>query len=251
MKPNTHYKFTTSGSGGVHADFEYDLALYTPFAIGESLDDINMDNISFSSLSGRGGVDLEAAVDYPILPKLTVGGTVSHIPIFPAELTNYSSIRGGTELNSDDFLNELINGGNLEDLLKDKTVESSYDSLQIFRPFKLGINAVYTPFNFRLFSLSLIPQIGYAYNAIYVKPHSFEGTAKVQVGLFNIMRTNPLLIFTFVTGYEDKLWKHGVGMTLNLRAMQLDVGITAQSENFKKSFQGAGIDLNFGICFGW
>ncbi|MDR2742806.1 MAG: hypothetical protein LBB98_11735 [Treponema sp.] len=251
MKPNSHYKLVTSETGEVYADFEYDFALYTPFDLGDDLDSLNFNNLDPSNIAGRGGVDLVAAVDYQIFPKLSVGASVSHIPIFPAQLVNKTVIKGGKHLESDDLINELIDGGDIESLLKDKTVDSSHDAIQIFRPFKFGINAAYTPFGFKVFSLSLIPQIGYAYNAIYVKPHSFEGTLKIRLGLFNIIRSNPLLAFTLSTGYEDKVWRHGIDFALNLRAMQLDVGAAVQSENFVNSFKGAGVDVSVGLRFGW
>jgi hypothetical protein len=251
MKPNTHYKFYTSddGTGAISADFEYDLALYTPFAPSDNSDDFG--NFDLSNLSGHGGVDMVAAVDYPLLSNLTLGATVNHIPIFPAELTHYTSIKGGMEMYSEDFLNELIDGGDLEDLFKDKEVDSSYGSLLIFRPFKFGVNAVYTPFTSRLLSFSVIPQIGYAYNEIYLAPHSFEAMVKARVGLLSTGRSNPLFSFIVGTGYEDKLWKHGLSFTLNLRAFQLDAGVALQSEDFLKSFQGAGLAVNAGVIFGW
>jgi hypothetical protein len=251
MKPNGHYRLYTSndGSGYVSANFEYDLALYTSFAPSDNSDDLNMDNFGMSS--GRGGVDLAAAVDYPLLSNLTLGATVTHIPIFPAELTHYTSIKGGKVLESEDFLNELIDGGDFGDMLEDKKITSSHGSLLIFRPFKFGVNAVYTPFKNRILSFSVIPQIGYAYNEIYLEPHSFEAAVKARLGLLNIMRSNPLFIFTVGTGYEDKLWRHGFDFTVNLRAFQWDVGIAVQSEDFVKSFQGAGIALSTGMIFGW
>jgi hypothetical protein len=164
---------------------------------------------------------------------------------------NKTVIKGGKSLESEDLLNELINGGNLEDLLKDKTVESSHGDIQIFRPFKIGLNAVYSPLKFKLLSVDLIPQIGYAYNEIYIKPHSFEGALTARVGFINIMRSNALLALTARSGYEDKVWRQQVGVTLNFRIMQLDVGVASQSENFVKSFEGAGLGVNLGFRFGW
>jgi hypothetical protein len=252
MTPNAHYKLSTSASGGALADFEYDLALYTPFAMGEDLDGLtDMSNYSLDNITGRGGVDIVASVDYPILPKLSVGATITHIPIFPAKLVDKTVIKGGKQLSSDDLLNELIDGGNLEGLFQDKTVESSHDAIHIFRPFKLGVNAVYTPFKSNIFSLSLIPQIGYAYNVIYAKPHSFEGALKARMGLFNVIRSNPLFAFTLGSGYEDKIWKHGFDFGLNLRIMQFNLGLATQSEDFINSFKAGGVDVALGLRFGW
>jgi hypothetical protein len=254
LKPNSHYRFETrdDGTGALSAEFTYDLALYTPFAPSDNSDDLNLDNFDMSNLSDSGGVDLAVAVDYLLLPNLTLGATITHIPVFPAELTHYTSITGGKELYSDNFLNELLDGGNLEDLLHNKEIDSSHGSLMIFRPFKFGVNAVYTPFaDNRIISFDLIPQIGYAYNEIYLEPHSFEVMVKARAGLFNVMKSNPLFIFTVGTGYEDKLWKHSLDFVLNLRAFQLDIGVALQSEDFLKSFQGSGLAVNAGFIFGW
>ncbi|MDR1247865.1 MAG: hypothetical protein LBK63_01045 [Treponema sp.] len=255
MEPNTHYVLRTGDDGEVYVDFEYDLALYTPFDTGDTGDDVGdvMDAISKNPLkmNGTGGVDLGLAVDYPLLPKLTVGASLTHIPLVPAHLVNKTLIQGGKTLESDNLLDKLINGGDLGDLLDDKTVTSTHDDIQVFRPFKFGINAVYTPFSFKMFSLALIPQMGYAYNAIYTNPHSFEASAAARIGLFNIMRSNSLLGFTLKTGYEDKRWKHGLGLALNFRAVQIDLGVAVQSEDFVQSFKGAGLSANAGLRFGW
>jgi hypothetical protein len=255
MKPDAHYSLRTGSAGNVYADFEYSVAVYTPFEMGDagdSLADI-LDNtkIGLANLTGRGGVDITAGVDYPLLPKLTVGATITHLPLFPALLTNKAVISGHKQIDSEDMLDDLINGGNLEDLLKDKTVETSHGDLQVFRPFKFGINAVYTPFNFKLWSLALIPQIGYAYNAIYVKPHSFEGSIAARLGFFNFLRSNAIVGLTVRSGYEDKMFKQEAGLTLNFRAVQFDLGVVSQSENIGKSFTGAGLAVNVGLCFGW
>ncbi|MDR2247232.1 MAG: hypothetical protein LBE17_11295 [Treponema sp.] len=255
MKPDAHYTIRTGSAGDVYVDFEYNMAVYTPFEMrdtGGGIADI-LDNttISPTSLTGRGGFDLTAGVDYPLLPNLTVGATITHIPIFPALLTNKAVISGGKQLNSQDMLDDLINGGGLEDLLKDRTVESSHGDLQVFRPFKFGVNAVYTPFKHKLYALALIPRIGYAYNAIYLKPHSFEGSIAARLGLFNVSRSNAVLAFTVSSGYEDKVWKQGAGLTLNFRAVQIDIGVASQSEHIGKSFTGAGLEVALGMCFGW
>jgi hypothetical protein len=250
MKPNAHYILNTNNAGGGSANFDYDIALYTPFSLEGDLGNFtNMNNFSLSNITGRGGVDLEAAVDFLLFPKLSIGASVVHIPIFPAQLVDKTAIRGSINLNSEDMIDQLIDG--TLDLGSNSTIESLQDAVYIFRPFKFRINAAYTPFSFKVFSLSLIPQIGYAYNEIYIKPHSFEGTLKIRLGLFNIIRSNPLLAFTLSTGYEDKLWRHGVDFILNLRALQLDIGAAVQSEDFVNSFKVSGVDVNVGLRLGW
>ena len=54
---------------------------------------------------------------------------------------------------------------------------------------------------------------------------------------FNAFSIFKLGIFT---QYMDQVFAHGLGMTLNVRLVQLDLGATIQSASFKKSFVGAG-----------
>ncbi|MDR3130216.1 MAG: hypothetical protein LBU18_01580 [Treponema sp.] len=250
LTPNTHYKFYTGNSGDINAFFEYDLAVYTPFS--------GTNGLFNGTLTGRGGVDFTASVDYPLsidhpyFTDLSVGASISHIPVFPAQLVNRTVISGGKSLDSDDMLQELIDNGDLSGIITDRTIESSHNAIMIFRPFRLEINADYKPpIDVSFLSLSVLPQIGYAYNKIFVKPHSLEGSLKLRLDFLTSLWPAPLFSFTLGSGYEDKIWKQGIDLTLNLRAFQFNIGAAMQSENFINSFKAGGIAVNTGMRFGW
>jgi hypothetical protein len=71
----------------------------------------------------------------------------------------------------------------------------------------------------------------------------FGGTAEVN------------LLDVFVVGlgthYEDLAWRHSLGLAFNARAVELDLGISIQSQSFLKSFQAAGIRVDLGFKMGW
>ena len=43
------------------------------------------------------------------------------------------------------------------------------------------------------------------------------------------------------TQYKDQVFIHQLGTTLSIRFVQVDVGVSTQSANFKKSFEVAGV----------
>jgi hypothetical protein len=232
MTPDIHYKLQANRDGSFIADFSYDASVYMP---------LDLDSYEFT---GRGGVDLVAAVEYPLFPNmLTLGATIGHIPVFPAALRSKYEYSGHRYLeDGTDVFDEIMNGGELT--LQEDPV-SSADDILVFRPFKFGVNADYQPFSIKPFSFAVLPNIGFAYNAIYVAPWSFEAGLKVEAGVANAVRLG------LGTGYEDKLWKHQIYLALNGRAVELDLGVALQSEDFVGSFKGSGLAVNIGMRFGW
>ena len=53
------------------------------------------------------------------------------------------------------------------------------------------------------------------------------------------------------TEYRDQLFIHQIGATLNVRVLQLDVGISSQSASFKKSFEVSGVGAYAYITMGF
>jgi hypothetical protein len=60
-------------------------------------------------------------------------------------------------------------------------------------------------------------------------------------------------IFTVTVGtrLEDLVWKERIAVALNLRIFELAVGITTQSQQFLRSFQGAGFAVEVGFRAGF
>ena len=120
---------------------------------------------------------------------------------------------------------------------------------RFYRPFKMLVSA-----DFRLFNLlglfdrpviSMLPVLGFAINPLHVNPASIEAAFRFRIDLANTFIT------TFGIAYEDQLWKNGIDFVLNLRAFELGLGLSMQSQNFVKSWQGTGLRANLGLKFGW
>jgi hypothetical protein len=93
--------------------------------------------------------------------------------------------------------------------------------------------------------ISILPVLGFSINPLFVNAGSIETALRFRVDLAN------MLITTFGFAYEDQMWKNGIDFVFNLRAFELALGATMQSQNFIKSWQGAGLRINFGIKLGW
>jgi hypothetical protein len=50
---------------------------------------------------------------------------------------------------------------------------------------------------------------------------------------------------------EDLVWKERIGLTFNFRIIEFSAGLTTQSQEFIRSFQGAGFGLDFGLRMGF
>jgi hypothetical protein len=168
---------------------------------------------------------------------------VGHIPGFPAMLSSNQGRSGHQYLEEGaDVFDTITNGGDLE-LIEETSTND--EAIQVFRPFKFNVNANYQPFQIKPFTFALIPNLGFAYNPIYLAPWSFEGGVVAEIGAANIVRLG------LGIGYDDKLWKPQAYLALNCRVIELDLGVAAQSEDFAMSFQGGGLALNVGLRFGW
>jgi hypothetical protein len=164
----------------------------------------------------KGGVDLILRGEYPLRRNFLIGGAITHIPIVPAELTDTYSMG-----------------------------VSDTGTKVLFRPFKLGVNAVYRPFYRWLFTLK--PEVALAFNTFYDTPVSIYG----DFALTGELNLGNLLIIDLGTHYEDLTWKQRADLTLNFRALEFTIGITTQSPQFIETFKGEGFGIDLGIRMGY
>ncbi|GHV76725.1 hypothetical protein AGMMS49942_15460 [Spirochaetia bacterium] len=184
--------------------------IYTPLPLAPSGD------TDLLSMLRKGGLDLSLRGEYPLFRNLLIGGTITHIPLLTAELKDtYSRGVSGTG-------NKVL-----------------------FRPFKLGVNAVYRPFYKWLFTLK--PEVALVFNTIYDTPVSVYGDFALT-GEFNLRE---VVILDLGTHYEDLTWKQRAALTLNFRALELTIGISTQSPQFIETFQGVGFGIDLGVRVGY
>ena len=86
--------------------------------------------------------------------------------------------------------------------------------------------------------------LGFAINRLYVPIGSVEAGINASLDLGNIFVT------TAGINYTDRKWKNSLGFIFNFKIIELDLGLSMQSPNFKKSWQGAGLGVNVGLKIG-
>jgi hypothetical protein len=193
-----------------------DSEIYTPFPLAPPGD------AGLSDMFGKGGVDLSLRGEYPLRRNFLIGGTVTHIPVLSAEFTNKYSVHGDTFAGVSSTANKVL-----------------------FRPFKLGVDAVYRPFYTRLFTLK--PELVLVFNTTYDTPVMIypDGALTIEMNL------RDLLIVGLGTHFEDLIWKQRAELLLNLRFIEFVIGITTKSPQFIETFQGTGFGVDLGVRMGF
>jgi hypothetical protein len=153
-KPEAYYDLeTNSEEGTIDAFGMANASLYTPYPTetGSSIDIGNM--------LGKGGGDLTLGVEYPLFSNLILGASFTHIPLFPARLSDGYKLITNFSYNEDDGF---------------ESREPSFDPFsgaaeqKVFRPFKMGFDVLYRPFKVDIFSLR--PRAALVFNGIYDTP---------------------------------------------------------------------------------
>jgi hypothetical protein len=243
-RPRINYNFVIEDNGSVTMNGTYNIEMFTSLPLDgvEGLDDLGSvaENIDIADVLSKGGVDFVLRAEYPLRHNFIIGGSLGHIPMVPAQLTDKYSIKGDVDVKVD--LGQILND-NID--IKDPTLErsASTDHQAVFRPFKISFDAVYRPFHIRL--LTLRPMAALVFNSIYDTPVYLDFGVSGELNLGDI--------FTIDIGshLEDLVWKERFGFSLNLRALELIAGITTQSQQFLRSFQGAGFAVDLGIRLGF
>jgi hypothetical protein len=237
-----------TGVVGSFLDLKYDMRIYSLVDMQEDMMQGLADkarNIPGNNL----GYDFGLCMEYPWDDSLDIGVNFVNIPIPYAagKLNHYTQLSGSMGVDTSYIdMNGMLTGE-----ISENTFHYDYDrqtygynsaGQKIYRPFTMLFYA-----NYRLFDsymLSLIPSLGFSINPFFRKPAGVEGGVSARLDLANIFIT------TLGINYNDRVWKNSVDFILNLRAFELDFGLSTQSSNFKKSWQGAGIGVNFGMKFG-
>jgi hypothetical protein len=215
LESEDYLSISTSGGG---------ISVYSPF--------IKNGELKF-------GFDLSLEGEYNLFPFLDVGGTFSQIPIAPVTLSNRM------HLTVDDFHYELRDPltGEIPPL-PELEFNDGYDSAKIkaMRPLRFDVYARYKPFSTEF--LAIKPNMGFSYNFAQ-KQAFFNAGLEGQLNLKDIFKVY------LGTGVEEAIWKHRLGLNLNLRVFEWVLEASLRSQNFVGSFKGQGFGLSTGMSFGW
>jgi hypothetical protein len=253
---------TYSSQDGMYFSINYNMLIYAPFNM-RGMQDGDMDVLMQDMRDNYGdmlknnlGYDFGLSMEYPWNNRLDIGLDIVNIPVpfATAKLNHFLQFQGEVSLDPSRIdINKVIeNEGELPEDFWDEVITyinndpiTGYDpgGKTIFRPFKMLFYANYRPFDSQV--LSLIPSLGFSINRLYTRPAAVEGGLSVRFDFANIF------IAALGVNYNDRKWKNSINFALNLRAFEFDMGLAFQSQNFRKSWQGAGMGLNMGIKLGW
>jgi len=248
------YTFFNEDEGPVINVRYDDVRLYTAFPI-------SMDGFYFDSnnISGSPGFDLTFSVEYPlakelklteILPILDfdVGVELSGFPIVPSTLRHYLKVAGRIGSTDPIILADIDladENFDFNEIFKAEfDISDGEEPANFWRPFKFLAWANWRPImGSRL--LTVTPVLGFSVDQIYANKAAFEGGINASLSLANIF------IVTVGINYFDRIWTNSLDFIINLKFVQLDIGIDMRSQSFIRSWSAGGVGVNFGLRFGF
>jgi hypothetical protein len=254
MTPNISYTLSNATSGGhTGTAFNMDIGarVYSFF---------NWETNDFSVWTATLGVDFHLGAEYPLSEVLglknfheildfDVGIDVINLPMIPATMSDYMEFNVKLGQDAPLILDFFGNNGNLDTYFDMDGVDAApkygKQKQNFFRPFKMLFWADWRPFEIPGIFITFKPILGFSINPLYVEVGSFEG------GILATLDLGHLFIVRAGIGYYDRLWKNSLDLALNLRAFELDLGISLQAPSFEKSWAGGGLGIKFGMKFGW
>jgi len=239
--------YTLDYSNGTEICIDYAARVYT----GYSLEDNKI------SLTSNPGLDFTVGLEYPLAKGIgltdaapfldfDIGLDLINIPFIPSTMKDYKKVKGRVgkdepiKLFNKDDDDEDDDGG----LLSSDEIVSEKKIIQVSRPFKMILRADWRPFNGKKF-LTITPVIGFYYNDLYYKPFSLE------TGLNACLNFGDLFLIKTGFNYTDRLFINNIGLTLNFRAFELDIGADFRAHKISQIWKGTGLGVNFGLKFGW
>lgn len=229
---------SNKNDGTIAVNAAADLSLYSIIALSEIIDDEGnfiADATTVSTMLANAfqkktfGFDLEGAVGWNMSDNLKLSANY-RFPIVPGKLNyktpyNYSLSYEATASTiseaTPDSSSEL---GDTEDC-----------TYYINRPLKVNIAADFKPFHNNYFVLSAMGGLGvrhpFSSEVVYFPEYSF--------GLKSSLAS--ILTAKLKTSYIEQVFIHQVTLGLNVRVIELDVGISSQSSSFVSAFKGSGL----------
>jgi hypothetical protein len=243
-RPDITYQVTSTNplKGVLYAD----ATAYTAVPVDE--DTLNSPSFAGDDIYNMPrGFDLSVDVSYGLFPFLDVGGSVGHIPLYPAHMQYGAKVNKTYAINEEELsLDKLLDGG-LGGLIDP---EPSTDDLEyfsganktVFRPLRIAAYAFYKPF--KKDWLALKPWIGFSALTVY-------DSACFNCGLdFQLKLVNMLNLY-YAFSLMEKVWQNKLTLGINLRVLELDVGAGFRSREFTGAFTVKGFYGSVGLRLGF
>ena len=223
------FVFINEADGTMKVHSNMNMAVYTTLDLTMKDGKISVNTAALENTLYTGyGFDIAGSISLPFTDKFCIGAD-ARIPIFPGRLNKKYSITSDFA-----FESTILEIGNKQFQFADPVVDAGVEEeVWVNRPIKL-FGYVDTKLFGKLVELHV--GAGFGIRKPFTEASLFyvEYQLGAALNLFSIVKVG------IYTQYMDQVFAHGFGMTLNVRFVQLDLGATIQSADFKKSFVGAG-----------
>lgn len=227
--------------GNININMDMNMDIYSIVEL-ESVNDFvgfNAASLETAFLKGY-GFDFGGGIAYELSKSLSVGADF-RIPIIPGHLNYKSNIQKSFEYS----MNMLESGSNSSEPTSSDTVITNKEvNLPVHRPLKLN---VYIDKNFLGTLFNARAGAGFGIKMPYTKDALFypEYYLGFTLNLINVFKLG------VSSQYTNQVFIHQLGTTLNVRIIQIDVGVSSQSSSFKKSLSVSGVGVYTYITVGF
>ena len=216
--------------GNMIASMDLDMDVYSIAEIEQTSDGkIVIDPEKLEAAFTKGyGFDIAGGLGIDVSDSFIIGANC-RIPVLPGHLNYKSNVKSGF-----DFKMKVTDYQNAEITKQDVAITSTETYLAVHRPLKASL---YIDKNMlgTLFNLHAAGGVGirspFSDQAL-VYPEYYVG---FTLNVFDIFRLG------VSTEYTDQVFIHQVGTTVNIRLIQIDLGLSSQSSDFKKSWSVPGV----------
>ena len=224
---------TNGADGSLKADLNLNTDIYSPIDFENSQQYFNQitssGNILNTPLFAGHGVDLGAYLALPLSKSFSIDFDL-RLPLTPGHIYKKSTVT--SHYSYEAKFSDIANGEKVEE----KPTFTGYQDtvFAIHRPLKasayLDKNLLGTLFNARA-GCGFGIQRPFSSESVFY-PEYYLGLTLSLIDLFKLGVS---------TQYKDQVFVHQIGTTLSIRFIQIDLGVSTQSSNFKKSLEGAGV----------
>ena len=273
-EPSVLYSIDTKD--GIKADVKARADLYTPIPIESLIDGGTLDlSGSLDALLESYGVDISFNAEYELNPYLYLGASIVNLPLRPATLNHRTRYDISFNLENYNLLDSLIDNtliDQIDDAISNISVEPKYNSdafYQMIRPMRLDFYTISRPFRNNLWGLAIKVNMGFSVFSSYSSETQSVLTRRLErpqsyyyfnLGLGAYIHLWKILTVSAEMSHQEQVWKHRVGIALNLHFFEIDLALSLQSiapatkEGFLESIkvsQAKGMGLTIGVRLGY
>ena len=229
-----NYFVNTDNSLELGADGKIVVYSFIPFEQNES-QNANQRDLIFDTAGNAYGIDLSFNIEYGVHRIVDLGFNIINVPLIPATLDygmefTLKPIDIAIDINREDIDLQLETDTNYFDGVSQKIV----------RPLRFDIYASITPLSY----VRIKPLLGITLLTPAKTPYL---NATVDLELF----TKRFFLFYISTGYEERLWRHKTGFSLDLRVFELILEAGLSSQDLAGSLNLRGFSFATGMRFGF